>query len=113
VSAAQRGRHGLEVPDRQTVGPPAASSQPRLRLQNPVEDADPPSPGQLRHGVEPEMRWAHWQSLAPPRVIVHSMLLDFGADPAPGSGIFWKAQNPGEEGAAPIWNCKILLAEVK
>jgi protein SCO1 len=82
--------------------------------QNPVEDADPAfAVGQLRHGVEPEMRWAHCQSLAPPRVIVHSMLLDFGAGPAPGSGIFWKTQNPGDEGAAPIWNCKILVAEVK
>ena len=78
-----------------------------------AEDANPAwAVGQLRHGVEREMRWAHCQSLAPARVIVHSMLLDFGAGPAPGTGIFWKSQNAGQDGPAPIWNCERLLAEV-
>jgi protein SCO1 len=69
--------------------------------------------GQLRHGVEPEMRWAHCQALAPPRVIVHSMLLDFGAGPDPGSGISWTNQIPSNGGPAPVFNCELLLAEVK
>jgi hypothetical protein len=41
----------------------------------PDEDADPAySVGLLRYGSEPEMRWAHCQSQAAPRVIAHSML---------------------------------------
>jgi protein SCO1 len=80
---------------------------------DPAEDAHPAfAVGQLRHGVEREMRWAHCQSLAPARVIVHSMLLDFGAGPAPGSGIFWRTRDPGQDAPAPIWNCERLLAEV-
>ncbi len=65
---------------------------------NAAEDADPRfAIGILRHGVEPEMRWAHCQSQAPTRVLAHSMLLDFGTDPAD--------SNP-----PPLWNCKQLVA---
>jgi protein SCO1/2 len=55
--------------------------------------------GVLRHGVEPEMRWAHCQSQALPRVLAHSMLLDFGTDPAD--------PNP-----PPVWNCQKLTAGI-
>jgi hypothetical protein len=50
----------------------------------------------MRYGTEPEMRWGHCQSLASPRVLAHSMLLDFGTDPA--------AVDP-----PPIWNCSKLV----
>src|SRR5919202_1305374 len=66
-----------------------------------AEDADPAySIGLLRYGIEPEMRWAHCQSQAEPRVIVHSLLLDFGT---------------GEvgPGAPPVWNCRLLLRQVR
>lgn|SRR5574341_1918514 len=67
---------------------------------DPAEDADPAySIGMLRHGIEPEMRWAHCQSQAHPRVLAHSMLLDFGTDPAD--------PNP-----PPLWNCTKLTAEI-
>ena len=68
---------------------------------DPAEDADPRfAVGILRYGSEPEMRWAHCQSQAEPRVIVHSMLLDFGT---------------GEvgPGAPPVWNCRLLLRQVR
>jgi hypothetical protein len=59
--------------------------------------ADPAfSIGVMRYGTEPEMRWGHCQSLASPRVLAHSMLLDFGTDPA--------AVDP-----PPIWNCSKLI----
>jgi protein SCO1/2 len=67
----------------------------------PGEDADPAySVALLRYGSEPEMRWAHCQSQAAPRVIAHSMLLDFGT---------------GEvgPGAPPLWNCRLLVSEVR
>jgi protein SCO1 len=67
----------------------------------PDEDADPASSvALLRYGSEPEMRWAHCQSQAAPRVIAHSMLLDFGT---------------GQVGpsAPPIWNCRLLVSEVR
>ena len=67
---------------------------------DPAEDADPGyAIGQLRHGVEAEMRWGHCQALASPRVIAHALLLDFG---------------PGETApnAAPPWNCSLALAEL-
>jgi protein SCO1/2 len=68
--------------------------------KDPAEDANPAySIGVLRHGVEPEMRWAHCQSQALPRVLAHSMLLDFGTDPAD--------PNP-----PPIWNCTKLTAGI-
>lgn len=67
----------------------------------PGEDADPASSvALLRYGSEPEMRWAHCQSQAAPRVIAHSMLLDFGTSEV----------GPG---APPIWNCRLLAAEVR
>ncbi|SRR6266540_4221077 len=67
---------------------------------NPVEDANPGySIGVLRHGVEPEMRWAHCQSQALPRVLAHSMLLDFGT-------------NPADPNPPPIWNCTRLTAGI-
>jgi protein SCO1/2 len=75
----------------------------RLGFASPdrAEDADPAySVGLLRYGTEPEMRWAHCQSQAPPRVIAHSMLLDFGTGQT----------GPG---APPIWNCRLLLANVR
>jgi protein SCO1 len=55
--------------------------------------------GVLRYGTEPEMRWGHCQSLSSPRVLAHSLLLDFGADPA--------AISP-----PPIWNCSRLVAGI-
>jgi protein SCO1/2 len=66
-----------------------------------AEDADPAySIGLLRYGIEPEMNWAQCQSQAEPRVILHSMLLDFGT---------------GEVGPAapPVWNCRLLLRQVR
>lgn len=61
---------------------------------------DPVFPiGVMRYGTEPEMRWGHCQSEASPRVLAHSMLLDFGADPA--------ALNP-----PPIWNCSRLVSGI-
>jgi protein SCO1/2 len=54
------------------------------------------SVGVLRYGTEPEMRWAHCQSLAAPRVIAHAMLLDFGTDPA-------------DPSPPPVWNCSKLV----
>jgi protein SCO1/2 len=66
----------------------------------PEDKANPVYPiGILRLGVEPEMRWAHCQSLAAPRVLAHSIQLDFGTDPTD--------PNP-----PPIWNCQRLVAGV-
>ena len=86
------------------TGTPATIETLRQSLgfasKDPAEDANPGySIGVLRHGVEPEMRWAHCQSQALPRVLAHSMLLDFGTDPAD--------PNP-----PPIWNCTRLTAGV-
>jgi protein SCO1/2 len=53
--------------------------------------------GVLRYGTEPEMRWAHCQSLSSPRVLAHSMLLDFGTDPA-------------DPSPPPVWNCSRLVS---
>jgi protein SCO1/2 len=63
-----------------------------------VDQSDPAfSIGVLRYGIEPEMRWAHCQALAAPRVLAHSMLLDFGNDPA-------------DPAPPAIWNCQRLVA---
>jgi protein SCO1/2 len=78
---------------------------------DPVEDADPAySVGVLRHGVEPEMRWAHCQSEASPRVIAHSMLLDFGEAIYPNSGVPWKVNPAAAASTAPVWDCRTRLA---
>ena len=79
---------------------------------DPAEDADPRyAIAQLRHGVEPEMRWSHCQSLALPRVLAHSMLLDFGEGPAdPSSPAYFRFVSAGNTGDPPIWNCKRLVA---
>ena len=79
---------------------------------NPAEDADPRyAIGLLRHGVEPQMRWAHCQSLALPRVLAHSMLLDFGEGPAdPSSPAYFRFASGGDARNPPIWNCKRLVA---
>jgi protein SCO1/2 len=78
---------------------------------DPVEDADPAySVGVLRHGVEPEMRWAHCQSEASPRVIAHSMLLDFGEAIYPNSGVPWKVNLAAAASTAPVWDCRTRLA---
>jgi protein SCO1/2 len=79
-----------------------------------AEDADPAhAVGLLRHGIEPEMRWAHCQSQGAPRVIAHSLLLDFGADPADrGVRTAWNLDGTIGAGTAPIWNCELLLADV-
>jgi protein SCO1/2 len=81
---------------------------------DPAEDADPRySIGIIRYGVEPEMRWAHCQSQAKARVLAHSMLLDFGTGPAdPGSPITQTFRTEANPAAAPIWNCRLLLAGV-
>jgi protein SCO1 len=55
--------------------------------------------GVMRYGTEPEMRWGHCQAQASPRVLAHSLLLDFGTDPA--------AVDP-----PPIWNCSKLVANI-
>jgi protein SCO1 len=61
---------------------------------------DPVFPiGVLRYGTESEMRWGHCQSLSSPRVLAHSLLLDFGTDPA--------AVNP-----TPIWNCERITSGI-
>jgi protein SCO1/2 len=83
--------------------------------EDPVEDADPAySVGLLRYGAEPEMRWAHCQSQAAPRVLAHSMLLDFGVGSAdPSSPIFRRFGSRTASGAAPVWNCELLLSGVE
>jgi protein SCO1/2 len=55
--------------------------------------------GVLRYGTEPEMRWGHCQSQSSPRVLAHSMLLDFGTDPA-------------DPAPPPLWNCSRLVAGI-
>jgi protein SCO1 len=79
-----------------------------------AEDADPGySVSLIRYGAEPEMRWGHCQSQGNARVLAHSMLLDFGAGAAdPGSVISRRLRTAGEPGAAPIWNCRLLLTGV-
>ena len=79
---------------------------------DPAEDADPAfSVGLVRYGSEPEMRWAHCQSQAKARVLAHAMLLDFGTGPAdPGSPIFKAFVKGSAPGAAPVWNCRLLLS---
>ena len=86
------------------TGEPADVEQLRRGLgfvsPDPAEDADPAfAVGQLRHGVEAEMRWGHCQALASPRVIAHALLLDFG-------------QGAAAPNAAPPWNCSLALAEL-
>jgi protein SCO1 len=81
---------------------------------DPAEDADPRTAiGMVRYGSEPEMRWAHCQSQARPRVLAHSMVLDFGTGPAdagsPITRTFGTGANPA---AAPVWNCRLLLRGV-
>jgi protein SCO1 len=67
---------------------------------DPVEDADPAyAIGQLRHGVEAEMRWGHCQAFASARVIAHSLLLDFGTGQV-------------VPGTVPPWNCSLALANL-
>jgi protein SCO1/2 len=67
--------------------------------------------GLLRYGSEPEMRWAHCQSQAKARVLAHAMLLDFGTGPAdPASPIFKAFVKGSAPGAAPVWNCRLLLS---
>lgn len=64
----------------------------------PEDRADPAwSIGVFRYGTEPEMRWGHCQAYSSPRVLAHSLLLDFGTDPAD--------PNP-----PPVWNCSKLTA---
>jgi protein SCO1 len=64
------------------------------------DQADPAySIGVLRYGTEPEMRWGHCQAFSSPRVLAHSLLLDFGTDPAD--------PNP-----PPVWNCSKLTAGI-
>lgn len=76
-----------------------------------AEDADPAySVGLLRHGVEPQMRWAHCQSEASPRVIAHAMLLDFGEAIYPNSGVPWKVNPAADASTAPVWDCRTRLA---
>jgi protein SCO1 len=81
---------------------------------DPAEDADPAyAVGIVRYGVERQMRWGHCQSQAAPRVLAHSLLLDFGTGPPdPDSPIFQKFQRDAAPGAAPIWNCHLLLSGV-
>jgi hypothetical protein len=64
----------------------------------------------LRHGVEREMRWAHCQSEASPRVIAHSMLLDFGEAVYPNAGVPWKVNPAADASTAPVWDCRTRLA---
>jgi protein SCO1 len=83
--------------------------------EDPAEDADPAyAVGLLRLGVEREMRWAHCQSLASPRVIAHAMLLDFGAASVDTTRITWSSgAAAGAPGSAPVWNCQLLLAGIR
>jgi len=101
------GRSGLQVPrlalGTGTTGWARESDQTRLGQREFVR--------LLRHGVEPQMRWAHCQSLALPRVLAHSMLLDFGEGPAdPSSPAYFRFASGGDAGNPPIWNCKRLVA---
>jgi hypothetical protein len=80
----------------------------------PAEDADPrESVGLLRYGVEPEMRWGHCQALAAPRVLAHSMLLDFGVGLADTGSVVFQKFGSGAPGSARVWNCELLLSGVK
>jgi len=55
--------------------------------------------GRLMVGDEPRMSWAFCQSQAHARVIAHTMLLDFGPNPA--------VTHP-----PPVWDCHRLLKEL-
>jgi protein SCO1 len=81
---------------------------------DPAEDADPAfAVGIVRYGTEPEMRWGHCQSQAAARVLAHSLLLDFGVGRAdPGSPIARRFGTDAAPGAAPVWNCQLLLQGV-
>ena len=82
--------------------------------EDPVEDADPAySVGLLRYGTEPEMRWGHCQAQAAPRVLAHSMLLDFGVGAADPSSPAFRKFGSGAPGSAPVWNCELLLSGVE
>jgi protein SCO1/2 len=100
------------------TGAPAAVETLRHSLgfasPDPAEDAEPGySVGLVRYGVEREMRWAHCQSQATPRVLAHSMLLDFGTGPADReSVIFQRFEGGAGSTQAPIWNCRLLLSGV-
>ena len=44
-------------------------------------------------------------------MLAHAMLLDFGIGPAdPGSPIFKRFVKGSAPGAAPVWNCRLLLS---
>ena len=93
------------------LGPPAVRHSRARLAADAAEDADPAySVGLLRHGVEPQMRWAHCQSEASPRVIAHSMLLDFGEAIYPHSGVPWKVNPAADASTAPVWDCRTRLA---
>jgi protein SCO1/2 len=79
------------------------------------EDADPAySVNLVRYGVEREMRWGHCQSQAAPRVLAHSLLLDFGTGPAGTRSVIARRLGAaGAPGQAPVWNCRLLLAGVE
>ena len=78
---------------------------------DPHQDADPAvAVALLRLGVEPQMRWAHCQSQALPRMLAHSILTDFGAGPVDPSSALYVRFTESESNYRPIWNCKLLLA---
>jgi protein SCO1/2 len=86
------------------TGNPTNVEKLRQRLgfasEFPEDRANPGfSIGVMRYGTEPEMRWGHCQAQASPRVLAHSLLLDFGTDPA--------AVDP-----PPIWNCSKLVSNI-
>jgi protein SCO1/2 len=63
-----------------------------------ADQADPNfSIGVFRYGTESQMRWGHCQAFSSPRVLAHSLLLDFGTDPA-------------DPSPPPVWNCSKLTA---
>jgi protein SCO1 len=111
-------QHGAGPGWKFLTGKPSEVERLRTSLgfasDDPAEDANPAySVSLLRHGIEPEMRWAHCQSQAVVRVIAHAMLLDFGAGPAiPNSSFPWKVNPLAAPSAPAIWNCQALLAEL-
>jgi protein SCO1 len=80
------------------TGKPADVEKLRLalgmRFTDAFEDTNPAAIASLvRHGVEPEMKWAHQPSMAHPAQIAHKVVSDFGSDP----------NNPNP---APSWYCR-------
>ena len=91
-------RHGARPGWLFLTGEPAGVEKLRRALgfayADPAEDRDPSAIGGiLKHGNEPEMRWAHCQSQADPRQVALRIVADFGPDPALARDPQWFCNN--------------------